>query len=208
MCSSDLALDEVESRLEFLWLPAWFSSEHTKRVTTRTDDRHRVTGRSFPAWSPTITGAAAGEAVPRRRLSLVARALLAGFVDLSRPVDSVLDAFPDEIEAALESGFYLSNRGVSGIVDGVEQLSDLVDAEERVGVEDERDTDLAGSERTSFEGSVTRVREDIAAVGTPNAGTAVPGLDSSFATLRAGSLFPGLFAAPLDLRIERLWPQH
>ena len=115
---------------------------------------------------------------------------------------------PDEIEAALESGFYLSNRGVSGIVDGVEQLSDLVDAEERVGVEDERDTDLAGSERTSFEGSVTRVPEDIVAVGTPKAGTAVPGLDSSFATLRAGSLFPGLFAAPLDLRIERLWPQH
>jgi hypothetical protein len=101
-----------------------------------------------------LTRTAAGEAVPRRRLSLVARALVAGFVDLSRPVDGVLDAFPDEIEAALEGGFYLSNRGVGGVVDGVEELRDLVDAEERVGVEDKRDDNLVRSERATFEGSV------------------------------------------------------
>ena len=120
----------------------------------------------------------------------------------------MFDAFLDEIEAALKSGFYLSNRGVNGIVDGVEQLSDLVDAKERVRVEDERDNDLSGSESTSFEGSVARISEHVPAVGTPDAGTAVPGLDSGFATLRAGSLFPSLLAAPLNLRIERLWPQH
>ena len=115
---------------------------------------------------------------------------------------------PDEIEAALESGFYLSNRGVNGIIDGVEQLSDLVDAEERVGVEDERDNDLARSERASFEGSVARVGEHVPAVGTPDAGTGVPGLDRGVTTFRAGGFFPGLLTAPLDLRIERLWPQH
>jgi len=32
----------------------------------------------------------------------------------------------------------------------------------------------------------------------------IPGLDGSFATLRAGSLFPRLLTAPLNLRIERL----
>ena len=41
----------------------------------------------------------------------------------------------------------------------------------RVGVEDERDNDLAGSERVSFERGVTRVGEHVPAVGTPDAGT-------------------------------------
>ena len=45
---------------------------------------------------------------------------MTGFVDLSRPVDGVLDALPDETEVALEGDFYLSDRGMDGIVDGVE----------------------------------------------------------------------------------------
>ena len=49
-----------------------------------------------------------------------------------------------------------------------------MDAEERVGVEDERYDNLAGSERAVFEGSVGRIREHVPAVGTPDAGTAVP----------------------------------
>lgn len=133
---------------------------------------------------------------------------MAGFIDLNRAVDSVLDAFPDEIEAALNSGFYLSNRGMDGVVDGVEELSDLVDAKERVGVEDERDDDLAGSESAAFEGRVVRVDEDVLTVRTPDAGTVVPGLDGDFTTRRAGSLFPRQLTAPLDFLIERLWTQH
>lgn len=62
-----------------------------------------------------------------------------------------------------------------------------MDAEERVGGEDERYDDLAGSERAVFEESVGRVREHVPAVGTPDAGTAIAGLDGSFATLRAGA---------------------
>ena len=42
-------LNFVEYWFEFLRLCAWFSSKNTKRVTTRADNRHRVTGRSFPA---------------------------------------------------------------------------------------------------------------------------------------------------------------
>ena len=37
--------------------------------------------------------------------------------------------------------------------------------------------------------------EHVPAVGTPDAGTAVPGLDGGFATLRAGGLFPSLLTA-------------
>jgi len=73
--------------------------------------------------------AAAGRYLPRRYLSLLARVLVASFVNLSRPVDTVSDAFSDKIEAAFDRGFYLSNRGVGGVVDGIKQLSDLMGVE-------------------------------------------------------------------------------
>jgi hypothetical protein len=119
-----------------------------------------------------------------------------------------LDAFPSAIEVTLEGSFYLSNRGVNGVVDGVKELGNLVDAEERVGLEDERNNELAGSERAAFEGSVARVREYVPAVSSPDGGTGVPGLDSSFVTLWTRSLFPGLLTAPLNTGIKRLWTQN
>ena len=57
------------------------------------------------------------------------------FVDLGWSTDGVLDALPDEGEAALEGGFSLPNRRVDGVVDGVEELSDLMNAEKCIGVE-------------------------------------------------------------------------
>jgi len=69
---------------------------------------------------------------------------MTGFIDLGGAIDGVLDAFPDEGEAALEGGFSLSQRRVDGVVDRVEQLCDLVNAEESVRVEDEDQNDLAG----------------------------------------------------------------
>ena len=83
-----------------------------------------------------------------------------------------------------------------------------MNAEKCIGVEDERDNEFARSECAAVKGRVPRVGEGVAAVGTPNSGTVVPGLDGGFATFWTGCLFPGLLAAPLDLRIERLWPQH
>jgi hypothetical protein len=41
----------------------------------------------------------------------------------------MLDTLPDEVETALKGGLYLSNGGVDRIVDCVEELCDLVDAE-------------------------------------------------------------------------------
>ena len=102
----------------------------------------RPVGVSLTGSIGVITGVAAGKAVSRRRLSLVARILLAGFVDLGRAVDGVLDAFPDEGEATFERGFSLSQRRVNGVVDRFEQLGDLMNAEERVSIEDEDQNDL------------------------------------------------------------------
>ena len=133
---------------------------------------------------------------------------MAGFVDLCWAVDGVLDAFPDEVEAAFERGFYLSNRGRDGIIDSLEELPDLVDAKQCISVENECNNDLTGGESPAFEGSIARIGEDIPAVGTPDPGTAVPGLDGGFITLRTRGLLPRLFTAPLDFIIERLWAQN
>ena len=46
----------------------------------------------------------------------------------------------------MNRGFYLPNRGVNGFVGSVEQRCDLVDAEQRTGVEREREKDLAAGE--------------------------------------------------------------
>jgi hypothetical protein len=93
------------------------------------------------------------------------------------------------------------------VVDSLEELSDLVNAEKRVGVENERNDDLTRGESAAFEGGVASVAEDVAAVGTPDPGTGVPGLDGGFAALWTESLFPRLLTAPLDFLIERLWAQ-
>jgi len=42
-------LNFIECWLEFLQLGSLFISKNTKRVKTRTDERHRVTKKSFPA---------------------------------------------------------------------------------------------------------------------------------------------------------------
>ena len=131
-----------------------------------------------------------------------------GFINLSGVIDGVLDAFPDEVEAALKGGFYLSNRGVNCVIDRVEELGNLVNAEKCVSIENERDNNLARSERAPLEGCVPSVGEGIAAGATPDAGTVVPGLDGGLATLWTGGLFPRLLTAPLDFIIERLWTQH
>ena len=131
-------LNLVKCRFEVLRLSTRFGANYTENVTTGTDERHGVAGRSFPACSASLPRAAAGKPVPRRRLAFEPGALLPCFVDLGRAVESVLDAFPDEEEAALEGGFSLSNRGMDRVVDSLEELSDLVNAEKRVGVENER----------------------------------------------------------------------
>lgn len=149
-----------------------------------------------------------GRGCPATASVLCSLSILSGFVNLDWAVDGVLDAFPDEGEAALESDFFLSNRGMDGIINDIEEPYDLVDAKQCISVENERDNGLTEGESLAFKGSVARVDEDIAAVRTPDSRIAVPGLDGGFVAFRTRSLLPILFTAPLDFIVERLWAQH
>jgi len=60
--------------------------------------------------------------------------------------------------SSAESGlFYLSNCGMNRVVNGIEQLGDLVDAEERINVVDKRNDDFGGSEFAPFERGIARI---------------------------------------------------
>ena len=80
------------------------------------------------------------------------------------------DAFPDGREAARERGFHVVDRLEDGFVGVVEQRRDLVDAEEGVGVEDEGDEKLAGSEFRVVEGCAAGVGGFPVTASTPDAG--------------------------------------
>ena len=82
---------------------------------------------------------------------------MAGFVDLGWAVSILLEICPDEVEAALKGGFHLTDGRMNRIVDGLEELGDLVDAEQRIGVESEADENLTGGERPAFEVGVAGV---------------------------------------------------
>ena len=75
-------------------------------------------------------------------------------------------------------------------------------------VEDEGDDNLSGIKCSSFKRCVTSVCEGIAAVRTPQPGTAVPGVDGGFTAIRTRSFFPSVLTAVIDHAIERLWPKH
>lgn len=60
-------------------------------------------------------------------------------------------------------------------VDGIEELGDLIDTEQHIGVENECDDNLTRSKRPTLEGCVECVGERIAARRVPDAGTVVPG---------------------------------
>jgi len=55
-----------------------------------------------------------------------------------------LGALPNEGEAVFECGFPLAELAVDCVVTGLEQLSDLVDAEEGIDVEDEDEEEFTG----------------------------------------------------------------
>lgn len=69
---------------------------------------------------------------------------------------------------------------ITRIVACFEELGGLVDAEQCIDVEDERDNNLIGGERPAPEGCVPCVGEGITVRGTPDVVTVVPGLDCGF----------------------------
>jgi hypothetical protein len=94
----------------------------------------------------------------------------------------VLDAFPDEWGrgSRVERGFSLSQARVDRVVAGLEQLGDLVDAEQGIGIEDEYEEEFTGGETAVCERRVPSICEAVAAVATPDSGTVVPSLEGCF----------------------------
>ena len=111
-------------------------------------------------------------------------------------------------EAAFECGFPLAELGVDRVVAVIEQLGDLVDAEQSIGVENEDEQEFTRSEDAVCKRRISGVREAIAAVAAPDSGTVVPSLEEGFTTLGTGSLFPRALTAPLDDRVERFGAEH
>lgn len=79
---------------------------------------------------------------------------------------------PRRGEAAFERGFPLAELRVNRVVADLEQLSDLIDAEKGIGVEDEDEQEFTGGETAVCERRVAGVCEAIAAVATPDSARA------------------------------------
>ena len=120
----------------------------------------------------------------------------------------MLDTFPDEREAAFECGFPLTELRVDRVVAGFEQLSDLVDAEEGIGVEDEDEEESTGRETGVCERRVPGECEAIAAVTTLDSGTVVPSPEGYCTALGTRGLFLRALTAPLNDGVERLGAEH
>jgi hypothetical protein len=86
----------------------------------------------------------------------------------------------------------------------IEQRRDLVDAEESIGVEDERNEELTGGEFRIVEGCSERVCPGTTTVTTSNSWRVLRGLDGAITTLGTRGLLPGVLEPPLDERIERV----
>jgi len=122
--------------------------------------------------------------------------------------DSVLDSLPDEGEAALKGGFPLAELGVDCIVARIEQLSDLVDAKQGIGVEDEDEEEFTGGETAVGKRRIPGECEAIAAVVTPDSGTVVPSLEGCCTALGTRGLFPRALTALLNDDVERFGAEH
>ena len=85
---------------------------------------------------------------------------------MSRAVNVFLEAYTDEVEAALKGGFYLTDGCMNRIVDGLKELGDLVDVKQRISVEGEGEENLTRFERQAFEECVLGGKR-ISAVGAP-----------------------------------------
>lgn len=66
---------------------------------------------------------------------------------------------PDEMGVAFKGGFNLPNRRMSCVLDDIEELGDLMDTKQRIGIENERDDNLTRSGHST--GEVLRVYVEV-----------------------------------------------
>ena len=65
---------------------------------------------------------------------------------MRRSIDGLVEKAPDDGEAAMNRGFHVSNRRVNGSIGATEERRDLVDTEQRVRIEREREKHLTAGE--------------------------------------------------------------
>jgi len=104
----------------------------------------------------------------------------------------------------MDRGFHLPNRRVNGFVGPTEQRCDLVDTEQRIGVERECEKYLAAGEVLLVKGCSVGVDRLEIAVTAPNAVEMRPRLNGVVPAPWTGRILPEFLESPLDARMERL----
>jgi hypothetical protein len=137
-------------------------------------------------------------------LTFVSRTDFARFVDLCRSIDGLIEQLPDDGEAALNRGFHLPNRRMNSSVGSPEERRDLIDTEQCVGVESEREKHLAAGEMLFVERRAIGKNRLKITVTTPYSVKFIPRNDALVAAAWTGRILPELLESPLDARIERL----
>jgi len=123
---------------------------------------------------------------------------------LRRSVDELVKVLPNRGEAALNRGFHLPNHCVNGFVGSIEEWRNLVDTEQRIRVEREREKYLAAGEMLLVERRSVGVGRLEITVSTPNTVGILPRDDTLIPAARTGRVLPELLESPLDAGIERL----
>jgi hypothetical protein len=140
-------------------------------------------------------------------LSFEAGTYLSGFIDLGLAADCLGNTVPDSRKSPTNGCFELSDVVVERLVGRREQKRDLVDAQERISVEDEGDEELAGSEFRIVERRSPRVRGFPVAAATPDTVRSVECVECFLLAVWTRSRRPDLLETPLDDGVERLGPK-
>jgi hypothetical protein len=136
-------------------------------------------------------------------LAFVTRTDLARFVDLCWSIDGLVEQSPDHGKAVLDCGFHLSNRCVHGSVGSIEERRNLVDTEQRIGVEDEREKHLAAGEALLMERRSIGIYWLEIAASAPDTVNVLPGHDTLITATRTRGILPELLESMLDPGIKR-----
>ena len=137
-------------------------------------------------------------------MTFVSRTDFDRFVDLCRPIDGLIKQFPNNGEAALNRGFHLPNRRMDGSVGSPEERRNLIDTEQCVGVESEREKHLSCGEVLLVERRAVGENRLKIAVTTPDSVEFLPRHNALMIAAWTGRILPELLESPLDARIKRL----
>ena len=111
---------------------------------------------------------------------------------------------PNRGEAALNRGFHLPNHCMNRFVGSIEERRNLIDTEQRIGVEREREKYLAAGEMLLVDGCSVGVDRLEITVSTPNTVGILPRDDTVIPAAGTGRVLPELLESPLDATRRRM----